>query len=317
MSSRFDIGNSQEYALGQMNYWNQVKESGVKSPLLLLTLGHGFDVEHISVPQGTCGLMPYDCENERIRYPNRVLVNLYARLGLHRYNLSEGTNLEFHHLKKFNRTMNYISSYRITLVASDPATTSLVNFQVGVSEQAYGRLNLMVFVARPQADRPHGNEVVRPLGFTNDPFKPDACDDNGFPFWPTDFDDTKRFHLSHVSQLQIVRVAKETFEDVDVINANFYITFKGLPVARVGEDGEHVERKVIIRRYVDPSTGYLILMGGFGFSVGEDTSERHMTRRRTLEEAYAAFDAEQSLRPTTSPCPAIHISDYWKNLGAQ
>lgn len=38
--------------------------------------------------------MPYDCENERIRYPNRVLVNLYARLGLHRYNLSEVNNLK-------------------------------------------------------------------------------------------------------------------------------------------------------------------------------------------------------------------------------
>ncbi|KAF8052498.1 hypothetical protein N665_1554s0010 [Sinapis alba] len=331
MSSRINIGNSQEFVLGQMKYWDQVKESG------------GFDVEHISAPQGTCGLMPYDCENERIRYPDRVLVNLYARLGLHRYNLSNGTNLELHHLKKFNKTMNYISSYRITLVVYDPATTSLVTFLVGVSEQAYGRLNLMVFVARPQADRPHVQQVVRPIGFTNDPFKPDACDANGFPFWPTDFDDTKRFHLlkeselqgnnwiplylelalcsndrnipeSHVSQLKIVRVAMETFEDVDVINANFYITFKGLPVARVGEDGEHVERKVIIRRYVDFSTGYLILMGGFGFSVGEDTSERNMTRSRTLEEAYAAFDAEQRLRPTTLPCPVIHISDYWKNL---
>ncbi|KAJ4870932.1 putative UPF0725 protein [Raphanus sativus] len=321
--------------------------------------------------------MTYDCENERIRYPNHVLVNLYARLGLHHFNLSQGSNLEFHHLKKFNMTMNYISSYRITSVGYDPATTLLINFQVGVSEQAYGRLNLMVFVARPQADRPPSNEVVRPLGVTNDPFKPDACDDNGFPFWPTDFNDTKRFHLlkeselqgndcirlylelalcandrnipdSHVSQLQIVRVAMETFEDVDVINANFYITLKGLPVARVGEDGEHVERKVIIRRYVDLSTGYLILKGGFGFSVGEDTSERHMTRRRTqqkislgskvlqekielwyggsvtssrgyasgrtLEEAYAAFDAEQRQNPTSRPCPTIYISDYWKNL---
>lgn len=80
------------------------------------------------------------------------------------YFVCQGSNLEFHHLKKFNMTMNYISSYRITLVGYDPATTLLINFQVGVSEQAYGRLNLMVFVARPQADRPPSNEVVRPLG---------------------------------------------------------------------------------------------------------------------------------------------------------
>ncbi|KAF2562738.1 hypothetical protein F2Q70_00018818 [Brassica cretica] len=185
----------------------------------------------------------YDCENERIRYPNRVLVNLYARLGLHRYNLSEGTNLEFHHLKKFNTSMNFISSYRITLVAYDPATTSLVTFLVGVSEQIYGRLNLMVFIARPQANSPSPlrKEAVWPqLGITND-----AYYDKGFPFWPTDFDDTERFYLlkdpelqgndwirlylelalcsndrnipeRHVSQLQIVRVAVETIEYVVV-----------------------------------------------------------------------------------------------------
>lgn len=50
--------------------------------------------------------------------------------------------------------MTLISSYRITLVAYDPATNSLVTFLVGVSEQMYGRLNLMVFIARPQANSP-------------------------------------------------------------------------------------------------------------------------------------------------------------------
>ncbi|KAF2538119.1 hypothetical protein F2Q68_00021302 [Brassica cretica] len=43
-------------------------------------------------------------------------------------------------------------------------------------------------------------------------------------------------------------------------------------------------------------------MGGFGFSVGEDTSERHMTCHGTLEEAYAAFDAEQRLRVASPSC---------------
>ncbi|KAJ4872238.1 UPF0725 protein EMB2204 [Raphanus sativus] len=199
--------------------------------------------------------MTYDCENERIRYPNHVLVNLYARLGLHHFNLSQGSNFRVPSPEEIQHmTMNYISSYRIT-------------WWVGVSEQAYGRLNLMVFVARPQADRPPSNEVVRPLGVTNDPFKPDACDDNGFPFWPTDFNDTKRFHLlkeselqgndcirlylelalcandrnipdSHVSQLQIVRVAMETFGGCGRHKCQFLHNVKGLPVARVGEDVE-------------------------------------------------------------------------------
>ncbi|KAJ0232265.1 hypothetical protein HA466_0291390 [Hirschfeldia incana] len=270
-------------------------------------------------------------------YPNRVLVNLYARLGLHRYNLSEGTNLEFHHLKKFNMTMNCISSYRITLVAYDPATSSLVTFLVGVSEQIYAHLNLLVFIARPQAHKPHFQEPIRPIGSTICPLRPD--DDKVLPFWPTDFDDTTRFYLrdesavqgydwirlylelalflndrnipeSHLIQLQIVRVAMEIVQHVDATSTIFYITFKGLPVARVGEDGEHVERKVIIRRYEDLSTGYLTLKGGFGFSVGEDTSHRPMTRRRSTAE----FVAEQKrLYPTRPPLPAIPIADYWKS----
>ncbi|CAN6849737.1 unnamed protein product [Brassica oleracea] len=321
------IEDGQEFLRGQMNYWEQVRESG------------GFDIEHISAPQNTRGLVPYYCENKRMRYPKRVLVNLYARLGLHRYNLSKGTNLEFHHLKKFNMIMNCISSYRITLVAYDPAISSLITFLVGVSEEVYASLNLMVFIARPQADKPPFPEPIRPIGSTIYPLRPDedACDDKGLPFWPTDFEDTTRFYLlkesedwirlylelalcsndrnipeSHLSKLQIVRAARERspIEHVDATSTIFYITFKGLPVARVGEDGEHVERRVIIRRYVDLSTGYFTLMGGFGFSVGEDTSHRPRTRLRSTEE----FCAEQKrLYPTTPPCPAIPIADWWKS----
>lgn len=146
------------------------------------------------------GLLTYDCEDKRNLFPNRLLVNLYARLGIYRYNLSkvnnnfsffsvflinffldwlwslmyilyfvcQGTNLEFHHLKKFNMTNNCISSYRITLVAYDPATTSLVTFLVGISEEEYARSNLMLFIARPQADKPHCQEPVRPIGIRNE-----------------------------------------------------------------------------------------------------------------------------------------------------
>ncbi|KAJ4872236.1 UPF0725 protein [Raphanus sativus] len=101
-----------------MNYWEQVSESG------------GFDIEHISAPP--MGLLTYDCEDKRNLFPNRLL----------------GTNLKFHHLTKFNMTNNCISSYRITLVAYDPVTTSLVTFLVGISEEEYARLNLMLFIAR-------------------------------------------------------------------------------------------------------------------------------------------------------------------------
>ncbi|KAG2284321.1 hypothetical protein Bca52824_055541 [Brassica carinata] len=244
-----------------MNYWDQ-----------------GFDIEHITAPQNTCGLMPYDCENERIRYPNRVLVNLYARLGLHRYNLSEGTNLEFHHLKKFNTSMNFISSY---------PTTSLVTFLVGVSEQIYGRLNLMVFIARPQANSPS-------------PLRKEAV-------WPQlDFDDTERFYLLKDPELQGNDWIRLYLELALCSNDRNIPERHVSQLQIVGEDGEHVERKVIVRRFVDLST---TLKGGFGFSVGEDTSEGPMTRLRNMEE----ICAELRLHPTTRPCPAIPIADYWKS----
>ncbi|KAL0685791.1 hypothetical protein Bca4012_052639 [Brassica carinata] len=155
----------------------------------------------------------------------------------------------------------------------------------------------MVFIARPQADKPPFPEPSSTIY----PLRPDedACDDKGLPFWPTDFEDTTRFYWytisllesedwirlyleialcsndrnipeSHLSKLQIVRVARERS-----------------PIEHVGEDGEHVERRVIIRRYVDLSTGYFTLMGGFGFS--------------------------KRLYPTTPPCPAIPIADWWKS----
>ncbi|CAH8356500.1 unnamed protein product [Eruca vesicaria subsp. sativa] len=108
---------------------------------------------------------------------------------------------------------------------------------------------------------------------------------------------------SHVSQLQIVSVAME----------KKLLSISQVPrMPQVGEDGEHVERKVIIREYEDLSTGYFTLKGGFGFSVGEDTSHRRMTRLGTgsIEEMYAE---KKRLHPTTPPCPAIPIADYWKS----
>ncbi|KAJ4872235.1 UPF0725 protein [Raphanus sativus] len=101
---------------------------------------------------------------------------------------------------------------------------------------------------------------------------------------------------------------EEAVEHADLI---FYITFKGLPVARVGEDGEHVERRVIIRTFEDPSTGYFTLMGGFGFSVGEDTSHRRpMTRPQSIDEICAE---QKRLDFTPPPCPPTYMADWWKS----
>ncbi|XP_020869863.1 UPF0725 protein At3g19520-like [Arabidopsis lyrata subsp. lyrata] len=303
-------------------YWRQVNHS------------EGFDIEDVSEPHGICGLFRYDCQREDTRYPNPVLVERYARLGLHRYNLSKGTNFQLHHLKKFNMSMNCLSDYYITLAACDPATTSLATFQVKVGENCYGILDLTCYIARPQGTP---KESPKPINFGP------SYGDGSLPYWPSDFNDILRFTVlkdselqdndwirlylelalctndrwisdSSLSQLQIVRVAIETIggvveppnERLLAKSANVYITFKGLSYARVGEIGEHVERKIIVRRVLDELTGYLTLQGGFGYLFGEEAAvERSMTR--------SSFAFDDELPPITLPTRPINLHLYkWK-----
>ncbi|XP_019088006.1 PREDICTED: UPF0725 protein At1g02770-like [Camelina sativa] len=167
-------GQMDSWCRGQMDYRDQVREAGF------------FDLEKISVSQGTTGLMPFYCD---LNYPHPVLVKRYARLGIDRYNMSHGTNLQLHHLKKFNKTMNCQASYYITLAACDPANidpASLVTLQVGVAEgssTARCSLNLSCFIAKPQGTP---TDLLRSSGMVDDKVQ--------LPCWPSDFSDTQRFY---------------------------------------------------------------------------------------------------------------------------
>jgi hypothetical protein len=140
-----------------------------------------------------------------------------------------------------------------------------------------------------------------------------VVDGGGLPLWPSDFSDRTRFHIleeselqnndwvrlylelalcandrgisddSVLSQLHILKVAiglAEYWAQRVTKHSTFvYITFKGLARARVGELGEHVERKVIVRRIIDMDSGCLTLQGGFGFSIGEEAHEQRPMSR--------------------------------------
>ncbi|ESQ46829.1 hypothetical protein EUTSA_v10028156mg, partial [Eutrema salsugineum] len=101
-----------------------------------------YDVLHKSDRFDICGLRPstiFGGLQERIcneRKPCPGLVVLYARLGLHRYNMLQGKNLELSHVKKFNKsTLTLPGSYYITLEAKDPDDFgSLQTFQALVNE---------------------------------------------------------------------------------------------------------------------------------------------------------------------------------------
>ncbi|VVB17335.1 unnamed protein product [Arabis nemorensis] len=85
-------------------------------------------------------------------FPGRncpLVVNLYAKLGLHRHNMLEGTKLQLLGIEKYNRRgMNMPASYFITSRAYDHATTSLVAFQTQVDEEEYNTKNVTCHIAR-------------------------------------------------------------------------------------------------------------------------------------------------------------------------
>ncbi|CDY29462.1 BnaC05g32080D [Brassica napus] len=241
----------------QRDYWRQVKES------------EGFDVENISLPSNSgviTGLMPYDCVRFK-SYPHPVMVNLYAKVGLHRYNMLKETNFQLDSLVKFNMLQHCLSSFYITLLAHDPALHPLEKtFQVKVGDQKIHCLHIICTISRVK-------DEVNPKKPFVPHFHDAAKEDDSFfkgelPDWPSDdaLNDGKRFYLVKesewqandwiplylelvicadarlvaerdvVSKLEILEVAIETgIEDVEPPNerlkatrANVYIKFKGL-----------------------------------------------------------------------------------------
>ncbi|XP_020867770.1 UPF0725 protein At1g23970 isoform X1 [Arabidopsis lyrata subsp. lyrata] len=208
----------------QRDFWRQAAKSD------------GFDLENVKRPPGmngvVIGLIPYYCQLYN-RYPYRILVDLFAKVGLHRYNLFKGTSFEVAALIKFNMLQNYMSSFYMTLLAHDPdpAASSLEKtFQVRVDEQDYGTLHITCSIARIKAE---GNLLVVhyfPYIFfnkislsllinneccivsTETPFIPHfqggarayGIFKGELPDWPSDdaFNDGKRFYLVKESEWQ-------------------------------------------------------------------------------------------------------------------
>ncbi|CAN7077989.1 unnamed protein product [Brassica oleracea var. botrytis] len=201
------------------------------------------------------GLLPFDCVS--CGYPYPVMVDLYAKVGLH---------------------------------PLDPLGKT---FQVRVDEQNANCLDFTCSVARLKDEVitknpliPHFHSAAVADGF----FKGEL------PDWPSDdaLNDEKRFYLLKESEwqandwismylelrdvlslLEILEVAIETgIEEVEPPNerleaksANVYIKFKGMANVRyfrmIFEIGEHVERKAVVRRVLDEHSGYMTLLGKF------------------------------------------------------
>ncbi|VVB00846.1 unnamed protein product [Arabis nemorensis] len=161
----------------------------------------GFDIEGIPTTPFSGGLMAYNCN----LMPQNLLVKHYAMLGLHRYNMSEGTSFELDRLIKFNKSQNAVSSYYMTLLAYDPSLCQEETFQVRTDERKINRLHVTCSVARPKDKK---DEVS-----TKGPFVPHfyRCAVSGsslfngeLPDWPSDdaLNDTNRFYMLNSSERQ-------------------------------------------------------------------------------------------------------------------
>ncbi|KAF8108051.1 hypothetical protein N665_0115s0061 [Sinapis alba] len=78
-------------------------------------------------------------------------VSLYAKAGLHRYNMLEGTNLHLHEVEKYNvLCIPMPVSYHITLIAEDPATSSFVVFQTQIEQRDLGQIDFTCYISKPK-----------------------------------------------------------------------------------------------------------------------------------------------------------------------
>ncbi|KAG7598392.1 Protein MS5, partial [Arabidopsis suecica] len=224
----------------------------------------------------------YICNDESSPCP--ALVILYARLGLHRYNLLQGKNLELSSVKKYNKSSHSAaSSYHITLDA-----IALQPFETTVYEISYGKLALTCRIARPLGETTI-DEIKRCSSSLYKNFSPIDT----MPEWPPEnpFEHSKllnsyelqdndwiRLYLElavattnrgtimdhDLSNLMIVQVAIDTTpQDVDLVfnRTNFaivYIRYKDSCEARVGKD---VDRVAIVRRAFDEQLGCFSLVG--------------------------------------------------------
>ncbi|KAJ0256635.1 hypothetical protein HA466_0095650 [Hirschfeldia incana] len=260
----------------------------------------GFDeptVGHVS----SYGLR--DVEYARYWYPSdAAFVKVYAKLGLHRYNLLEGTNYQFSHLQSYNKGINAgAAPYFLTLFASDPDSGTVLPYHALVRENQIGLLDVSVNIARPR-------------GFKEKPrLCPPTYTCSPLPRWPssemfaqqrfytlTEHEvqntDWVRLYLdlahstcdrgmteSQLSDFHIERVVIQSLSDavpprLDSKSLVVYMVYKDLAKARLREP---CFRKAIIRRVYYDSSGSLTFRGKhWSFSEEKEKKKKEKEKKR-------------------------------------
>ncbi|KAF8083051.1 hypothetical protein N665_0794s0012 [Sinapis alba] len=238
--------------------------------------------------------------------PCPPLVRLYAMMGLHRYNLLQGTKYKVKHVRKYIETRGSAArSFYMTVDAIDTAAAAasggsssslLQTFQTQISEEACGEFILSCDIARIRGESKNDEETM--------------VVDTSMPEWPPEnpFERhclgkeevkscdwirlyvrlalaTRKDRRDGDSKLKfkILKVATDLVSpphELNAINATFYILYNVLPEAAArGEGSDHI---AIVRRRFDEDTGCFVVVGQSHLSseilskkrkiVGEDSS---------------------------------------------
>ncbi|CAE5957342.1 unnamed protein product [Arabidopsis arenosa] len=147
------VEEDEEYNRAVNHYWRQV------------ALTDGFDVEGIKQPPHPVNYGGMICitvpEEGWWGPPFRREVTLYARFGLHRFNMKEGTKWELDNIIKFNvRTRNLASTFFITLAAD--RRRQILQVRVDEIKNGSGRLDLVCSIAKVKGDRDLASALILP-----------------------------------------------------------------------------------------------------------------------------------------------------------
>ncbi|XP_018444427.1 UPF0725 protein EMB2204-like isoform X1 [Raphanus sativus] len=263
-------------------------EEGMSNYMRILRESKGFDSCSLLLP---CIFTVTEniCNNP----PCCALVRLYAKMGLHGYNLFQGKNLQFSGVNRYNKSFRpATSSYYITLEAKNPTIGLVQTFQTTVSEVSFGELILSCKVARPygetntihigEENKRNDQMCISLLGRMmpklpqHNPFqktkrsyvlnKSELQDNDCISLYLELAIATTNRHSSRepdLSNLEILEVAIESTQDLEpsealgsASDAIFYIRYKDL--SRVKND---VDRIAIVRRICHQQTGTFRLVG--------------------------------------------------------
>ncbi|CAA7040112.1 unnamed protein product [Microthlaspi erraticum] len=249
----------------------------------------GFDVGGLTAPDLCRGLMEYICSNDTCCR----IVLLYARMGLHRYNLLQGKNLELISVTKYNQTtFSAACGYYITLEAMDPATNSPLTFQTRVQELQSGKLVLLCAIARPLGGTNLG-DIKRSSDYK--PVK-NFFLSNTIPQWPPEdpFENSKRCRVLEKSEVQEnddwIRLYLELAVATTIRNSVKNHDLSKLKIVKVAVDTstQDVEEGlknskhfvIVYIRYKDPCVDALL---------GNHVVDRLAIVRRTFNEQHGTF----------------------------